>query len=63
LLNNPAHSGLQSKKLEGEDAIYSARIGRDYRTLGVMKKNRIVCTGSAVTRITIGLSSLSGPEE
>jgi hypothetical protein len=41
-LNNPAHPGLQFKKLEGEDAIYSARIGLDYRALGVMKKNRIV---------------------
>ena len=25
--SNPAHPGLQFKKLEGEDHIYSARIG------------------------------------
>jgi|SRR5580704_8924595 hypothetical protein len=27
---NPAHPGLQFKKLEGEDHIYSARIGLEY---------------------------------
>lgn len=41
-LNNPAHPGLQFKKLEGEDSIYSVRIGLEYRALGVMKKDRIV---------------------
>ena len=39
---NPAHPGLQFKKLEGEDDIYSARIGLDYRALAVVKKGRIV---------------------
>jgi hypothetical protein len=33
---------LQFKKLEGEDNIYSVRIGLDYRALAVMKKDRIV---------------------
>ena len=28
--SNPAHPGLQFKKLQGEDNIYSARIGLDY---------------------------------
>ena len=41
-LSNPAHPGLQFKKLEGEDAIYSARFGLDYRALGVLRRNRIV---------------------
>jgi mRNA-degrading endonuclease RelE of RelBE toxin-antitoxin system len=41
-LNNPAHPGLQFKKLEGEDGIYSARIGHGYRALAVMKKDRVV---------------------
>ncbi len=41
--SNPAHPGLQFKKLEGEDHIYSARIGLEYRALAVMKKDRIVC--------------------
>jgi hypothetical protein len=47
-LSNPAHPGLQFKKLEGEDDLYSARIGLDYRALAVMKKDRIVwySTGS-----------------
>jgi len=39
---NPAHPGLHFKKLQGEEDIYSARIGLDYRALAVMKKNRIV---------------------
>jgi hypothetical protein len=33
---------LQFKKLEGEDRIYSARIGLEYRALALMKKDRIV---------------------
>jgi len=40
--DNPAHPGLHFKKIEGEDDIYSARIGLDYRALAVMKKDRIV---------------------
>jgi hypothetical protein len=40
--SNPAHPGLQFKKLAGEDDIYSARIGLDYRALAVMKKDRVV---------------------
>jgi hypothetical protein len=39
---NPAHPGLHFKKLEGEDNIYSARIGLDYRALAVMKRDRVV---------------------
>ena len=39
---NPAHPGLQFKKLKGEDNIYSARIGLEYRALAVMKKDRVV---------------------
>ena len=41
-LSNPAHPGLQFKKLESEDNIYSVRIGLDYRALAVMKKDRIL---------------------
>jgi hypothetical protein len=40
--SNPAHPGLQFKKLAGEDDIYSVRIGLDYRALAVMKKDRVV---------------------
>ena len=40
--DNPMHPGLHFKKLEGEDDIYSARIGLDYRALAVMKKDRVV---------------------
>ena len=39
---NPAHPGLRFKKLEGEDNIYSIRIGLGYRALAAMKKDRIV---------------------
>jgi len=31
--SNPAHPGLQFKKLESDDNIYSARIGLEYRAL------------------------------
>ncbi len=40
--SNPAHPGLQFKKLEGGDDIYSVRIGLDYRALAVVKKDRVV---------------------
>jgi hypothetical protein len=39
---NPAHPGLHFKKMEGEDDIYSARIGLDYRALAGMKRDRVV---------------------
>ena len=39
---NPAHSSLQFKKLEGEQNIYSARIGLGYRALAVMSKGRVI---------------------
>ena len=40
--DNPSHPGLQFKKLEGEDNIYSVRIGLEYRALAVMTKDRVV---------------------
>jgi hypothetical protein len=40
--SNPSHPRLNLKKLEGEDAIYSARIGLDYSALAVMSRDRIV---------------------
>jgi len=40
--SNPSYPGLQFKKLEGEDNIFSARIGLEYRALAVKKKDRIV---------------------
>jgi mRNA-degrading endonuclease RelE of RelBE toxin-antitoxin system len=42
LQSNPVYPGLQFKKLEGEDNIYSVRIGHEYRALAPMKKDRIV---------------------
>jgi len=39
---DPGHPGLQFKKLEAEDKIYSVRIGLGYRALAAMKKDRIV---------------------
>jgi len=40
--SNPAHPGPQFKELEGDDLIYSVRIGLECRALAVMKKDRIV---------------------
>lgn len=37
-----AWPGLQFKKLDSHDNIYSGRIGLEYRALAVMKKDRIV---------------------
>lgn len=39
---NPAHPSLQFKKLEGEDNLYSVRIGLQHRALAVRSKARIV---------------------
>lgn len=39
---DPAHPSLQFKKLEGENAIYSARITLGYRALAVMKEGRVI---------------------
>jgi hypothetical protein len=39
---NPAHPGLQFKKLKGVDDIYSARVGLGYRALAVMNGERVV---------------------
>jgi hypothetical protein len=41
-VSDPAHPGLQFKKLGGEENIYSARIGLGYRALAVMNGDRIV---------------------
>jgi len=40
--SNPAHPSLRFKKLEGEDRIYSVRIGLGYRALAVVEGNRAV---------------------
>ena len=39
---DPAHPGLQFKKLEGEDNLYSVRIGLDFRALGTIRQGRVV---------------------
>ena len=39
---DPSHPGLQFKKIEGEDDLYSVRVGMGYRAVGVMRRNRIV---------------------
>ena len=39
---NPAHSGLNFKKVDDENNIYSARVGLGYRVLGQMDGEDIV---------------------
>ena len=39
---DPSHPGLQFKKTEGGDNIYSVRIGLGYRALGQIDGNEIV---------------------
>ena len=50
--SNPSHPGLHFKKLEGEDRIYSIRIGLDFRALGVL--NRTPAGGARVVWYWIG---------
>lgn len=39
---NPAHPGLQFKKVHDKLPVYSARINLDYRAVGVMAADEIV---------------------
>ncbi len=41
-LQNPTHPGLNFKKIDEEDNIYSARVGLSYRVLGQMDDGDIV---------------------
>jgi hypothetical protein len=50
---NPSHPSLHFKKLAGEEAIYSSRIGLGYRALGVMKEIASSGIGSEARRTTI----------
>jgi mRNA-degrading endonuclease RelE of RelBE toxin-antitoxin system len=40
--SDPAHPSLQFKRLEGEDNIYSVRIGLGYRAPGVVREGRVI---------------------
>lgn len=53
---NAAHPGLHFKKLEGEEDIYSAWIGLDYRALTVIKNDRVVWYWIATMPTMIGWS-------
>jgi hypothetical protein len=37
----PSHPGLQFKRVDPEEPIYSVRIGRNYRALGVLRDDTI----------------------
>jgi mRNA-degrading endonuclease RelE of RelBE toxin-antitoxin system len=39
---NPYHSSLHFKRLHSNKPIYSARINKNYRTLGVIQENIII---------------------
>jgi len=39
---DPSHPGLHFKKLEGEDNLFSARVGLGYRALAVRKQDRLI---------------------
>jgi hypothetical protein len=39
---NPSHPGLQFKCVQATQRIYSARVTRDYRALGVLKDDTVV---------------------
>jgi hypothetical protein len=53
--SNPRHPGLQFKKLEGDDNIYSARIGLGYHGLARLSMEiALFGTGLVVTPTTTG---------
>jgi hypothetical protein len=39
--DNPGHPSLQFKKVDPEDPIYSVRVTRDYRALGILNGDTI----------------------
>jgi mRNA-degrading endonuclease RelE of RelBE toxin-antitoxin system len=41
-MRNPSHPGLKFKKIEGEEDVYSARVGFGYRVLGRVDGEEIV---------------------
>jgi hypothetical protein len=41
-LQNPQHPSLQFKRVDSQDPIYSVRIGRSYRALGILRGDIIV---------------------
>ncbi len=41
-MRNPSHPGLNFKKIEGEEDVYSARAGLGYRVLGRVDGEEIV---------------------
>ena len=45
--SNPYHPGLQFKQVHETQPIYSARISRDYRAVGVKDDNEIIGSGLA----------------
>src|SRR5271165_2166247 len=53
---DPMHPGLQFKKLQGEDDIFSARIGHGYRALATMSRGGLFGTGLAVIQSMIAWS-------
>jgi len=40
--HNPHHPGLRFKKVHPETPIYSVRITRDYRALGIMEEDTVI---------------------
>ncbi len=40
--DNPAHPGLNFKQVDPEQRIYSVRVGRDYRVLGILRGNTVI---------------------
>jgi hypothetical protein len=38
---NPGHPGLRFKRVDGEEPLYSVRIGSDHRALGLLKGDTI----------------------
>jgi hypothetical protein len=51
-LRDPSHPGLNLKKVDHENNVYSVRVGRGYRALGRLDAPTWFGSGSARTAIT-----------
>ena len=39
---NPYHSSLHFKRVHATEPVYSARVGRSYRVVGLLEPNRVI---------------------
>lgn len=58
---NPHHPSLHFKKVHPTQPIYSARVNRNYRVVGVLAEQEVIWFWIGPTLIMIASSSVSNP--